>query len=281
MFAKTWGGARRGRKGRFENAGKPRASHREAVTGQGAKGKKRHVSAFNVPEDLLLDTAVFLLGSPAGHDPKGQVLDDNTSHSFIRFKEDVFYSLCWNSPEDSVVAMTYSASACGSLSFWTLPQSSRVLLVAPAWFELYKPRRGLANSLESLSNVEDTMLAMYFSPSERNLLVIEGAPATESTQRSLKVQICLVRRLSIQWYLPPKQAAAIRWHGDKVDGRASVHAWLRQGRLVSFGCYTAELELDVLRNQGGIPRKEDLNTLIMNLNYCETKDILASELLNF
>ena len=37
-------------------------------------GPREAVSAFDVPDDLLADTCVFLIGSPAGHDPSTNAL---------------------------------------------------------------------------------------------------------------------------------------------------------------------------------------------------------------
>ena len=173
-------------------------------------GPREAVSAFHVPDDLLAGTCVFLIGSPAGHDPFNVRLDQDTRSDKVRFKEEVFYSLCHATPPESAVAMTYSNGACGKLEFWTLPDTypPRTLVVAPAWFAHYRPRRGLADTLDALADVPDTMLAMY---------------------------------------LPAPFAASLRWEEGKVDGSATISGWLSgRGRLVSFACYTGELEADIL-----------------------------------
>ena len=148
-------------------------------------GPREAVSAFDVPDDLLADTCVFLIGSPAGHDPFNERLDQNSASDSVRFKEEIFYSLCHATPPESAVAMTYSNGACGKLEYWTLPDTypPRTLVVAPAWFAHYRPRRGLADTLDALADVPDTMLAMY---------------------------------------LPAPFAASLRWKEGEVDGSATI-----------------------------------------------------------
>ena len=177
-------------------------------------GPREAVSAFDVPDDLLADTCVFLIGSPAGHDPFNERLDQNPASDNVRFKEAIFYSLCHATPPESAVAMTYSNGACGKLEYWTLPDTypPRTLVVAPAWFAHYRPRRGLADTLDALADVPDTMLAMY---------------------------------------LPAPFAASLRWKEGKVDGSATISGWLSgRGRLVSFACYMGELEADIFCDGG-------------------------------
>ena len=177
-------------------------------------GPRQKVSAFLVPGDLLSDTCVFLIGSPAGHDPFNVPLDQDTASGNVRFKEEVFYSLCYATPPDSAVVMTYSNGACGRLEFWTLLDTypPRTLVVAPAWFAHYRPRRGLADALHVLADEPDTMLAMN---------------------------------------LPAPFAASLRWKEDKVDGSATISGWLSgPSRLVSFACYTGELEAEILCDGG-------------------------------
>ena len=143
----------------------------------------------------------------------------------VRFKEEVFYSLCYATPRDSAVVMTYSNGACGRLEFWTLPDTypPRTLVVAPAWFAHYRPRRGLANTLDALADVSDTMVAMY---------------------------------------LPAPFAASLRYKEDKLDCSATISAWLSgdERRIVSFSCYTGELEADICQaaQAAGSDRQESL-----------------------
>ena len=110
--------------------------------------------------------------------------------------------------------MTYSNGACGKLEYWTLPDTypPRTLVVAPAWFAHYRPRRGLADTLDALADVPDTMLAMY---------------------------------------LPAPFVASLRWKEGKVDGSATISGWLSgRGRLVSFAWYMGELEADIFCDGG-------------------------------
>ena len=90
--------------------------------------------------------------------------------------------------------------------------SPRTVVVAPAWFAHYRPRRGLADTLDALADVPDTMLEMY---------------------------------------LPAPFAASLRWKEGKVDGSATISGWLSgRGRLVSFACYMGELEADIFCDGG-------------------------------
>lgn len=165
------------------------------------------VSALNIPERLKENVAVFLAGSPANHDPRDKHLGESTP-SKVRFKEQVFYSMCWYTPETSAVAMTFSVNACGRMEFWSLPTMSRVLMLTPAWFGTYRPRRGLDHTMEALADEEDTMLALY-------------------------VPVAMVQKM--------------RWRGDKLDAAASILAFMgANGRLLTFGAFTAELEVDIL-----------------------------------
>ena len=105
---------------------------------------------------------MFLIGSPAGHGPFNVRLDQDTASDDVRFKEETFYSLCHATPPESAVAMTYSNGAFGQPEYWTLPDTypPRTLVVAPAWFEHYRPRRGLADTLDARAELLDMMLAM-------------------------------------------------------------------------------------------------------------------------
>ena len=197
-------------------AGAQLATNLEKIKESGVTvhGPREAVSAFDVPDDLLADTCVFLIGSPAGHDPFNERLDQNPASDNVRFKEAIFYSLCHATPPESAVAMTYSNGACGKLEYWTLPDTypPRTLVVAPAWFAHYRPRRGLADTLDALADVPDTMLAMY---------------------------------------LPAPFVASLRWKEGKVDGSATISGWLSgRGRLVSFACYIGELEADIFCDGG-------------------------------
>ena len=159
-------------------AGAVLATNLENIKNSGVTvhGPREAVSAFDVPDDLLADTCVFLIGSPAGHDPFNERLDQTPASDNVRFKEEIFYSLCHATPPESAVAMTYS-NGCPA----TYPP--RTLVVAPAWFAHYRPRRGLADTLDALADVPDTMLAMY---------------------------------------LPAPFAASLRWKEGKVDGSATI-----------------------------------------------------------
>ena len=170
----------------------------------------QQISALEIPQDLKEGTAVFLAGSPAGHDPANRRFAAGCQADNRRFKQNVFYSMCWNTPPQSGVAMTFSESACGRLEWWSIPgeQPPRVLMVVPAWFATYRPRLGLADSLEELADEPDTMLALY---------------------------------------APPTMVQDMCWNQGRLDAAATIVSWLgAAGRLVTFAAYAAELEVDIL-----------------------------------
>ena len=82
----------------------------------------------------------------------------------------------------------------------------------PAWFRSYRPSQGLADNNEGLAvdpESPDTMVAIF-------------APAAFMTK--------------------------LQWRGEELDMAATVLNWLSQsGKLVTFGAFTAELELDITR----------------------------------
>ena len=183
---------------------------------------RQNVSALDIPEELKNEGKVFLVGSPANHDPCRQRLAGQHGGN-ISFKQDVFFSMCWNTPQDTAVAMTYSQSACTfkhrgvdkGLEWWSVLQHypARTFMVAPAWFPSYQPSTGLAESNGELAlNPEnpDTMVAIF---------------ATAAMM------------------------AKLQWRLERLDMAATVLNWLDQsgGKLVTFGAFNAELELDIAR----------------------------------
>ena len=184
----------------------------------------QNVSALDIPKHLLQGGNVFLVGSPANHDPCGDRMAGQHGNN-ISFKQDVFFSMCYNTPEDTVVAMTFSQSACTflteegykkGLEWWTVPKldSHRVLMVAPAWFQRYQPSKGLAENNAMLAadpEKPDTMVAIF---------------------------------------APTSFMAKLEWRPEalnKLDLAATVLNWLRQSgkQLVTFGAFTCDLELDI------------------------------------
>ena len=85
-------------------------------------------------------------------------------------------------------------------------------MVAPALFLSCRPSQGLAENNEGLAvdpESPDTMVAIF-------------APAAFMTK--------------------------LQWRRDQLDMAATVLNWLSQsGKLVTFGAFTAELELDIAR----------------------------------
>ena len=161
-------------------------------------------------DELLSTASCVLAGSPAPRDPVGLRESQLSPTDNVSFKQNAFYSLCWRTTADTVVAMTWSLSACGRLDFWTDALCSRrCLIVARATFDTYRPRVG-DNELSCLADEEDTMLALFLRP---NLLDY------------------LVRKKGV------------------LDGAASLAALASLGKqhLVTYSCYTCELELDVVR----------------------------------
>ena len=175
------------------------------------------ISIFEIPEELKTPGAIFLAGSPAGNGPRYQHTEADPYLNNVNFKEAAFYSLCHHTPTFSAIVMTYSPSACGRrLEFWTLPEEDppRALLVLPAWFARYVPRKGIEDSLEALADERDTMVAMYVPPLWLQGLIWASQPGAE----------------------------------NQLDMAATLINWLgadTQRRIVSFAAYTAELEVDI------------------------------------
>ena len=98
------------------------------------------------------------------------------------------------------------------LEWWSVlqPYPARTFMVAPAWFRSYRPSHGLAENNRGLAEDPgnpDTMVAIF-------------APASFMTK--------------------------LQWRGEELDMAATVLNWLSQsGKLVTFGAFTAELELDI------------------------------------
>ena len=173
----------------------------------------QQVSAFDIPGHLKVGTGVVLIGSPHNHDPDDRPTEGDQKGSGWRFKQNIFFSMCWNTPTDSAAIMTFSQSKCGKLEWWSVLQSypTRIFMLVPAWFESYRPCVGLADDMSQLcwSDTIDTVVAIF-------------APASFMQ--------------------------ALRWKGDQLNLADTIAAWLNnhhKRRLVSFGAYTAELELDI------------------------------------
>ena len=165
---------------------------------------------FQAPTDLKTGTTVFLAGSPANHDPENKRIEGESYANKVGYKQQIFYSLCWNTPADSAVALTYSASACEGIEWWSVNEAypPRVMMVVPAWFKTYRPRLGLADTLGELADEADTMLALY---------------------------------------MPASFVPLLLWRDGRLDASATFAAWLGdEGCIVSFASYTGELEVDVM-----------------------------------
>ena len=172
---------------------------------------KQNISAFDIPDDLKEGVAVFVCGSPAGHDPDNNRLSSSANN--ITFKQEIFYSMQWHTDSKTAVVMTYCGASCPGLVWWSLNKPTRALVVTPAHFDRYRPRRGLADSHDELGHDNgqpaDTMVALY---------------------------------------IPRWMAQTFCWAEDgKLDVSRSIRTWLgNEGRLLTFGAYTAELELDII-----------------------------------
>lgn len=125
------------------------------------------VSVFDIPLEYLSQARVLIAGSPAGHDQTGKQLRLGSSASSIKFKQEAFYAMCWQAnlkgKKGAAVFMTFSKSACGRLAWWTEAEllDGYTLMVLDAWFPSYMPSKGLADSLETLSNEADTVVGVY------------------------------------------------------------------------------------------------------------------------
>ena len=168
---------------------------------------------MEIPSDLAVGTSVFLIGSPHNHDPDDRPVEGDHKGSSRRFKLNIFHSMCWYTPTDSAVIMTFSHHACGQLEWWSVlqPYPTRIFMLAAARFERYRPRQGLASNMGTLSYPEniDTAVAIF---------------------------------------VPADFMRELRWQGQFLNVAETIVAWMNgptRGGLVSFGAYTAELELDI------------------------------------
>lgn len=181
---------------------------RRAQDALGCAPVRQGVSALQLPQDLLKVADMVLAGSPANHDPVGNRASADSHAGNVGFKEEVFYSLCWQTPPGCAVGMTWSHGACGSLDFRVDQPDGRVLVVAPAYFRRYKPRLGLADTLGRLSDEDDAYVALY-------------APSA---------------------WLP-----RLAWTpAGRLDLRRTLaQCFPREATLVTLGAYTLELEYDL------------------------------------
>ena len=150
-------------------AGKALKNNLAVLTKLGGSGElpRPDISVFNVPAELNNPNTIFLVGSPAGNGQGIQHTDAEPHLDNVSFKECAFYSLCYHTPPESGVMMTYSPSACGrGMEYWTLlgEKEGRAMVVLPAWFALYRPSFGFSDSLKRLAEVPDTAVAMYVPP---------------------------------------------------------------------------------------------------------------------
>ena len=120
--------------------------------------------------------------------------------------------MTWHTPPESIVAMTYSSSACPKMEWWTEYTDVRILMIAKAYFNKYCPRHGLEDNLDTLARdpSKDTMVALF---------------------------------------LPPADVPRIVWTGDgrAIDVPRSIAAWTEpSGKVMTLSAFTAELEVDIL-----------------------------------
>ena len=129
----------------------------------------------------------------------------------VTFKEEAFYSLCWRTPPEVAVAMPWSLGACRRLEFWTDAPCTQRCLVIT---RATFPNYRARLGLTKLADEEDTMLALFLRPQLLRSLVFKG---------------------------------------DILDGAATIASLASLGRqhLVTYSCYTGELELDVVRSEYG------------------------------
>ena len=99
---------------------------RLCLQGYSQVGPVQQPSAFQIHADPNVGTSVFLAGPPARY---SRWADD------VIFKQEAFYSMCWNTPVNTVVAMTFSASAQCYMEWLPVFRTDcpyRVLVVVPA-----------------------------------------------------------------------------------------------------------------------------------------------------
>ena len=162
-------------------------------------------------QSILKRASMVVMGSPAPHSHDGCKRTSPHSHmSNVSFKQAAFYSVCWHTPPEVTVAMTWSASACDKIEFWADGGlTNRRLTIEKANFDSYRPRKGLSSSLEELSYTgKDTMVAICMHPRLHSKLVYE--------------------------------------EDGVLNGSATFAALAEGGHLLSYATYTAELELDII-----------------------------------
>jgi hypothetical protein len=195
--------------------GRELASNLNKLADLGCSGAPplQHVSLFRIPAEHLNTHTIFLAGSPANHDPMGDRFPYEPNLDSVAYKECGFYSMCHSTPPDTAVVMTYSPSAGGRhMEFWTLPEQvpERALLVLPAWFHNYRPRMGCRTTLRSITDDQDTFVAIYAPPVFVQDLIFSVT------------------------------------HPGKLSVATTIARWLGPNlKLISFGAYTAELEVDI------------------------------------
>jgi hypothetical protein len=174
---------------------------------------RQGVDGFAIPRDLLglSGKVLYLAGSPAGHTAENRFSTGPRSNPRI-FKSEMFYSMMWQTlnpcgRQEKAVGLTFSGTGCATMEWYTHSADNRVVMVAPAWFESYKPSRGLAGKLLPL-----------------------GVPGQSDCRIALA--------------LPVEMAASLRWRDGKLDVASTISSWDLK-RVVTFAAYTAEMEKDI------------------------------------
>jgi hypothetical protein len=182
----------------------------------------QQVSCFDLPASDPVK--VYIAGSPAGHDATGARTSDGVRSNHAEFNQEAFYSMTWHTPPESIVAMTYSSSSCPKMEWWTEYTDVRILMIAKAYFNKYRPRLGLEDNLDALNHdpSKDTKVALF---------------------------------------LPPTDVPRIVWTGDgrSIDVPKSIAAWTApNGKVMTLGAFTAELEVDILNAMDNRSRHQTL-----------------------
>ena len=176
----------------------------------------QQVSCFRLPASEPVK--VYIAGSPAGHYATGARTSDGVRSNHVEFKQEAFYSMAWHTPPESIVAMTYSSSSCPKMEWWTEYTDVRMLMVAKAYFNNYRPRLGLNDNLDALAY--DT---------------------SDISDRQEDTKVAL--------FLPSTDVPRIIWteDGRSIDVPKSIAAWTTpNGKVMTLGAFTAELEVDIL-----------------------------------
>ena len=171
---------------------------------------------MDIPRSLREHASVIIAGSPSGHTSDGTFYFEGSTRTF---KENMFYSLTYQTKDHQTAIMTYAPDALSRpsrLALWADANHSRVTLSTPAFFRRYRPRRGLSTDMEGLGE-----------------------------------------KCAVVMHLPQTHMGLLVWRQDSLDVSRSIVNILRatKGTLLTLAAYTMELELDIVEAEQAMQRE--------------------------